>query len=93
MSISNCYSRTDLRTSANFGQSLYTTLDPIRIEIAPNMISAPPIASSAFHLASLVYSRVVEGSTNTPALGTNMFDFDKGFDTKMIIEDLLVEYH
>jgi hypothetical protein len=57
------------------------------------MISAPPIASSAFHLASLVYSRVVEGSANTPALGTNMFDFDKGFDTKMIIEDLPVEYH
>jgi hypothetical protein len=54
--MSNYYSRTDLRTLTDFDQSLYTTPDSIRIEIAPNMVSAPPIMSSVFHLASPVYS-------------------------------------
>jgi hypothetical protein len=58
MPMSNCYSRADMRVSADFGQSLYTAPDAIRIKIAPNMILSPPAASSAFYSASLVYSRV-----------------------------------
>jgi hypothetical protein len=92
MLMSNYYSRTDLRTLAGFDQSLYITPDSIRIEIAPNMVSAPPVVSSAFHSASPIYSRVEECSTNTPAPSTNMSHFDKGFDTELTIEDLPVEY-
>jgi hypothetical protein len=54
MSMSNCYSRTNIRALADFGQSLYTALDSIIMEIAPNMVSLQPVASSAFlkvHLA------------------------------------------
>jgi hypothetical protein len=51
MLMSNCY-----RASADFGQSLYTALDAIRIEITPNMVSSPPVASIVFHSASPVYS-------------------------------------
>jgi hypothetical protein len=93
MPMSNCYSRADMRASANFGQSLYTTSDSIRMEIAPNMVSAPPGVSSAFHSASPVYSRVEKSSANTPTSSTNGSDVDKGFDTKLTIEDLPVEYH
>jgi hypothetical protein len=60
MPMSKCYSRTDLRTSADFVQSLYTTPDPIRMDIALNMISAPPVASSMFQSSSPVYNRVDE---------------------------------
>jgi hypothetical protein len=88
MPMSNCYSRADIRASANFGQSLYTAPNSIRMEIAPNMVSSPPIASSAFHLASSVYSRAEESSANTPASSTNRSDFDKGSDTEMTIEDM-----
>jgi hypothetical protein len=56
MPMSNCYSRVDMRASSDFGQSLYTTPDSIRMEIAPNMVSSPPVASNTFHLASPVYS-------------------------------------
>jgi hypothetical protein len=56
------------------------------------MVSVPPIASSVFHLTSPIYSRVEEGSANTPAPGTNRSNFDKGSDTKLSIEYLLVEY-
>jgi hypothetical protein len=56
MPMSNGYSRADMRASANFGQPLYTTSDSIRMEIASNMVSAPPIVSSMFHSASPVYS-------------------------------------
>jgi hypothetical protein len=56
MMMSNYYSRADMRASADFGQSLYTALDSIRMEIAPNMVSSPPVASSVFHSASPVYS-------------------------------------
>jgi hypothetical protein len=56
MPMSNCYSRADMRDLADFGQSLYTPPDSIRMEIAPNMISSPPAASSVFHSPSLVYS-------------------------------------
>jgi hypothetical protein len=78
MLMSNYYSRTDLRTLADFDQLLYTTPDSIRIEIAPNMVSAPPVVSTAFHSASPIYSGVEECSMNTPAPSTNMSHFDKG---------------
>jgi hypothetical protein len=92
MSMSNCYSQAYMRASAGFGQLFYTTPYSIRMEIAPNMVSAAPVASSAFHLASPIYSQVEEGSVNTPAPGTNRSDFDKGSDTELTIEDLQVEY-
>jgi hypothetical protein len=81
MSMSNCYNRTDMRASIDFGQSLYTALDSIRIEITPNMVSVPPVASSVFHSASPVYSRVEKSSVNTPTP-----------DTELTINDLPVEY-
>jgi hypothetical protein len=56
MPMSNCYSRADMRSSPDFGQSLYTIPYSIRMEIAPNMVSSPPVASSVFHLTSYVYS-------------------------------------
>jgi hypothetical protein len=62
------------------------------MEIAPNIVSASPVASSAFHSASPIYSRVEESSTNTPTSSTNMYDFNKGSDTELTIENLLVEY-
>jgi hypothetical protein len=37
-----------------------------RQKIALNMVSSPPIVSSVFHSASLIYSRVEESSANTP---------------------------
>jgi hypothetical protein len=40
MPMSNCYSRTDTRASADFSQSLYTKLNSIRMEIAPNTASS-----------------------------------------------------
>jgi hypothetical protein len=92
MPMSNCYSRADMRASADFGQSLYTAPDSIRMEIAPNMVSSPPIASSAFHSTSPIYSRVEESSANTPVSSTNRSDINKGSDTKLTIEDLPVEY-
>jgi hypothetical protein len=92
MLMSNCYSRADTRALADFGQSLYTTLVLIRMEIAPTTISPQPIASSAFHSASPVYSRVEESSANTPTSSINRSDIDKGSDTKLTIEDLPVEY-
>jgi hypothetical protein len=93
MSMSNCYSRADMRVLADFSQSLYDVPDPIRMEIAQNMVSAPPIVSSAFHSASPIYSRVEEGSANTPASSTNMSDINKGSNIELTIEDLPVEYH
>jgi hypothetical protein len=81
-----------MRASTDFSQSLYTTPDSIRMEIALNMGSSPPVASSTFHSASPVYSRVEESSANTPASSTNRFNIDKGFDTELTIEDLPVEY-
>jgi hypothetical protein len=93
MMMSNYYSRADMRASADFGQSLYTALDSIRMEIAPNMVSSPPVASSVFHSASPVYSWVEESSANTPASSTNRSDIDTGSDTELTIEDLPVEYH
>jgi hypothetical protein len=62
------------------------------MKIAPNMVSAPSVASSAFHSASPIYRRVELTSTNTPAHGTNRSDFNKGTDTELSIEDLPVEY-
>jgi hypothetical protein len=56
MPMSNYYSQADMRVSADFDQSLYTTSNLIRMEIASNMVSAPPNVSSAFHSASPVYS-------------------------------------
>jgi hypothetical protein len=56
MLMSNYYRQADMRVLADFGQSLYTTPDSIRMKIALNMVSAPPVMSSAFHLASPVYS-------------------------------------
>jgi hypothetical protein len=38
--MSNCYSQSDMRAYADFGQSLYTAPDSIRMEIEPNMVSA-----------------------------------------------------
>jgi hypothetical protein len=92
MPISNCYSQADMRASVDFGQSLYTILDSIRMKIAPNMVSASPVVSSAFHSASPVYSRVEESSANTHASSTNRSNIDKGSDTKLTIDDLLVKY-
>jgi hypothetical protein len=88
--MSNCYSRTDMRASTDFGQSLYTAPDSIRMEIAPNMVSAPHVVSNAFHLASPIYNRVEESSANTLALCTNGSNFYKGI--KLTIEDLPLEY-
>jgi hypothetical protein len=82
-----------MRVLADFSQSLYAVPDPIRMEIAQNMVSAPPIVSSAFHSASPIYSRVEEGSANTPASSTNMSDINKGSNIELTIEDLPVEYH
>jgi hypothetical protein len=45
-----------------------------------------------FHLASPVYSQVEESSANTPTSSTNRFNMDKGFDTKLTVEVLPVEY-
>jgi hypothetical protein len=45
-----------MKAPANFGQSLYTALDSIRIEIASNMVSSPHVPSSMFHSTSPVYS-------------------------------------
>jgi hypothetical protein len=56
MPMSNCYSRTDMRASADFGQLLYTASNSIRMKIAPNMILAPSVVSSVFHSTSHVYS-------------------------------------
>jgi hypothetical protein len=55
MPMSNYYSRDDMRASADFGQSLYTAPYSIRMKIAPNMVSSPPVVSRAFHLASPIY--------------------------------------
>jgi hypothetical protein len=87
MPMSNYYNRVDMRAPADFGQSLYTVPDSIRMEIAPNVVSSPHVASSAFHSASSVYSRIEESLANTPASSTNRSDIDKA------IEDLPVEYH
>jgi hypothetical protein len=92
MPMSNCYSRADMRVSADFGQSLCTAPDSIRMGIAPNMVSSPPVVSSTFHSASPIYSRVEESSTNTSASSTNRSDIDKGSDTELTIEDLPIEY-
>jgi hypothetical protein len=92
MSMSNCYSQTDMRASTDFSQSLYTTPDSIRMEIALNMVSLPPIASSVFHSASPIHSRVEESSASTNASSTSRFDIDKGSGTKLTIGDLSVEY-
>jgi hypothetical protein len=92
MPMSNCYSRADMRALTDFSQSLYTAPDSIRMKIAPNMISSPPVASSVFHSASPVYSRVEESSANTPASSTNRSNIDKGSNTELTIEDLPVEY-
>jgi hypothetical protein len=81
-----------MRALADFGQSLYTTPDSIRMDIASNMVSSPPVASSMFHSASTVYSRVEESSAITPASSTNRCNMDKSSDTELTIEDLLVEY-
>jgi hypothetical protein len=62
------------------------------MEIAPNTVSSQPIMSSVFHSASPVFGRVEESSANTRAFSTNRYDIDKGSDTKLFIEDLLVEY-
>jgi hypothetical protein len=62
------------------------------MEIVPNMVSSPPVASSMFHSASPIYSRVEESSANTPASSTNRSDIDKGNDIKRTIVDLPVEY-
>jgi hypothetical protein len=91
MPMSNYYSQADMRASADFGQSLYTTPDSIRMEIALNMVSAPPVASSAFHSASPIYSWVEESSANGPTSSTNWSDIDKGSNTELTNEDLPVE--
>jgi hypothetical protein len=92
MPMSNCYSRADMRASADFDQSLYAASDSIRMEVAPNMVSSPSVASSTFHSTSPVYMRVEESSANTPASSTNRSDIDKGSDTELTIKDLSVEY-
>jgi hypothetical protein len=92
MPMSNYYSRADMRASTNFCQSLYTAPDSIKMKIALNMVSSPPVASSVFHLASPLYGRVEESSPNTSASSTNKSDIDKGSNTKLTIEDLPVEY-
>jgi hypothetical protein len=60
------------------------------MEIALNMASSPPVASSVFYSASSIYSQVEESSANTPISSTNI---DKDSDTELTIEDLPVEYH
>jgi hypothetical protein len=92
MPMCNCYSQAYMRASTDFGQSLYTTSDSMRIEIASNMVSSPPVASSVFHSASPVYSQVEESSANISAFSTNRSDIDKGSDTELTIMDLPVEY-
>jgi hypothetical protein len=92
MPMSNYYSQANMRASVNFGQSLHTTPDSIRMEIVLNIVSTPPVASIAFHLASPIYNLVEEGSANTPAPSTNRIDFNKGSDTERTIEALSVEY-
>jgi hypothetical protein len=73
MPMSSCYSRADMRASVDFDQSLYAASDSIGIEIAPNMVSSPTIASSVFHSASPVYSRVEESSAKqSPLLPTGL---------------------
>jgi hypothetical protein len=57
------------------------------------MVLSPPVASSAFHSASPIYSRVEKSSANTPASSTNRFDIDKGSDTELTIENRPAEYH
>jgi hypothetical protein len=76
MSMSNCYSRTDMRASIDFGQPSYSTPGSIGLDIAPNMFSAPHDVPSTFHSASPVYSRIDENSTNTPTSGTIRSDFE-----------------
>jgi hypothetical protein len=80
-----------MRAPTDFGQSLYTAPNSIRMEIASNMVSSPPVVSSAFHSALVVYSRTEERS-NTTTSSTNTSDIDKGSDTELSIEDLPVEY-
>jgi hypothetical protein len=60
MSMSNYYSRADVRAPTDFGQSLYTAPYSIRMEMVSNMVSSPPVASSVFHSASPIYSRIEE---------------------------------
>jgi hypothetical protein len=91
MPMNNCYSRADMRSSADFSQSLYIALDSIRMEIAPNLASTPHVMSNAFHSTAPIYSRVEESSANTPTPGTNRSDFDKGSNTELTIEDLPME--
>jgi hypothetical protein len=79
-----------MRASSDFGQSLYTAPDTIRMEIAPNMVSAPHVASKSLHLASPIYNQVEENLANTLALCTNGSNFYKGI--KLTIEDLPLEY-
>jgi hypothetical protein len=62
------------------------------MEIALNMVSLPPVASSAFYSTSPIYSQVEESSANTLASSTNRPDIDKGPDSELTIEDLPVEY-
>jgi hypothetical protein len=82
-----------MRALVDIGQSLYTAPDSIRMEIASNMVSSPPVASSTFHSALLIYSRVEESLANTPTSSTNRSNIDKGSDPALTIEDLPVEYH
>jgi hypothetical protein len=92
MPMSNYYSQADVRALTDFGQLLYTALDSIRMEMTPNMVSSPPITSSAFHSTSPIYSRIEESSANTPASSTNRSNIDKGSNTELTIEDLPLEY-
>jgi hypothetical protein len=92
MPMSNYYSRADIRTPTDFGQSLYTAPNSIRMKIAPNMVSSPPIMSSVFHSASPVYSQIEESLASTLASSTNRSNIDKGYDTELTIEDRSVEY-
>jgi hypothetical protein len=92
MSMSNYYSRADMRALTDFDQSLYTTPYSIRMEIAPNIVSSPPVASNAFHSATPIYSRVEESLANTLTSSTNRSNIDKGSNTELTIEDLPVEY-
>jgi hypothetical protein len=91
MLMSNYYNRSDMRAPADFGQSLYSAPDSIKMEIVSNMVSSPPVASSVFHLTSPIYNRVEESSANTPAASTNRSNIDKSFDTMLTIEDFPVE--
>jgi uncharacterized membrane protein YGL010W len=59
-----------MRALTDFGQSLYIAPYSIRMEIAPNMVSAPHVVSSMFHSISSVYSQVEENSANTHVPGT-----------------------